>query len=82
MSGFTAGNFLRMLSVAALGCLLLLAKAPRLQVMAARQPFVADLVLTSGTTFLTSTLFGTGLTLGISAITCGLLLSVFLPKSG
>lgn len=66
----------------ALGILFLVRKLPLwLKKSIEDNPFVADLTLSLGSTFMVSGLFGEGLTLGISAVFCAVLLSWALPRN-
>ena len=86
MGIYAGGHFMKIgifLGAAmALAIVILLAKSPGwIQARAFAHPFTADIVLSSLATMFVSGFFGTGLALGIAAVTCGLFLSWAIPPT-
>jgi len=86
MGIYTGGHFMKMgifLGCAmALSAIVLLAKAPGfIQNWVYGHPFGADVILSGLATMMVAGFVGTGLTLGIGAVTCGLFLSWAIPAT-
>ena len=64
----------------ALGLLLLIDKCPnKVKSLIQKYPVAADLVLSFGAVYLVGSMFGEGLTLGLGALFCTLILSLAIP---
>ena len=83
--GFYAGGHFMKIglflgSAMSLSILILLSKCPMIvKTWAADHPLAADAILSSLATMFVSGFFGTGLTLGIAAVSCGVILSWAIP---